>query len=87
MPTVAPAREMASNDLWKLIRQLPSGDTITLTDTNGLPLAVVVSVSPPPIQPPPMPDWHTRWKSLALRIGQTWKTEQSALETLAEMRR
>jgi hypothetical protein len=32
-------------------------------------------------------DWDTRWDALAQKISQAWKSDKSAVEVLAEMRR
>jgi hypothetical protein len=76
-----------SNDLTKLLKQLHLGETITVVDDDGQPLAILIGIRPTPDQPSPVSDWQARWEDLSQRIGQAWKTEQSAIEMLKEMRR
>ena len=76
----------AVHNLEELLRGLTPGDTVTLVEANGAPLAVLVNIQPTALSHP-VPDWSRRWRELAREIGQAWKTEQSALQILAEMRR
>jgi antitoxin (DNA-binding transcriptional repressor) of toxin-antitoxin stability system len=85
MPTTITLDEAAQH-LRDLLRELSLGDTVTLIETNGVPLAVLVGISPA-ASSPPISDWSQRWRRLAAQIGQAWQTEQSALQILAEMRR
>jgi len=86
MSNVVLTKNVTSN-LIELVKQLRLGETITLVDTAGRPLAILVGVSPAPTQPLSMSDWRARWETLAQWVGQAWQTDQSAVETLAEMRR
>ena len=85
MPTTITLDE-AAQSLRELLRELTPGDTVMLVEANSAPLAVLVSISPA-VLPHPIPDWSQRWRKLATQIGQAWKTEQSASQVLAEMRR
>jgi len=85
MPTAITVGE-AIHNLEDLLLRLTPGDTVTLVEANGTPLAVLVSIHPI-VSPHPVPDWSRRWRELAKEIGRAWKTEQSALQILAEMRR
>jgi antitoxin (DNA-binding transcriptional repressor) of toxin-antitoxin stability system len=78
--------EKAAQSLKELLQKLAPGETVTLVEANGMPLAVLVSIGPA-VVPQPIPDWSQRWREMADRIGQAWKTEQSGLQILAEMRR
>ena len=86
MSTMVLTDNVTSN-LTELVKQLRLGETITLVDTAGQPLAILVGVSSAPTQPLSMSDWRARWETLAQRVGQAWQTDQSVVETLAEMRR
>lgn len=85
MPTTI-TLEKALQSLIELLQELTPGDTVTLVEANGTPVAVLVSIGPPVVSPS-IPDWSQRWRKLAVKIGQAWKTEQSGLQVLAEMRR
>jgi hypothetical protein len=87
MSAVMPVEDIISDDLTKLLKQLHLGETITLVNADGQPLAILVGVSSASEQPSPTSDWRARWEDLARRVGQAWKTEQSAIDTLTEMRR
>lgn len=80
--------EMAERDLQRLLEKLHLGETITLVNSEGTPLAVVVSLKPAPVtETPPVSDWEAQWEALAEEVGRAWKSEKSAIETLSEMRR
>ncbi len=87
MFAVMPVEDVASNNLMELLKQLHLGETVTLVDADGQPLAVLVGISPSPTQPQTLSDWRNGWETLAQRVGKAWKTQQSAVETLTEMRR
>jgi antitoxin (DNA-binding transcriptional repressor) of toxin-antitoxin stability system len=76
----------AAQQLRTLLRQLSLGDTVTLTEANGAPIAVLIGLSPT-ASSPPVSDWSQRWRRLAAQIDRAWQTEQSALQILTEMRR
>ena len=76
----------AAQHLKDLLRELSLGDTVTLIESNGIPLAILVGIRPA-ASSPPISDWSQRWHKLAVQIGQAWQVEQSALQVLAEMRR
>lgn len=79
--------ERAAQDLEGLIAQMSLGDTVTLADPNGKPLALLVSLKSETPKTEPDPDWLNRWEALARKISEAWQGEQDAVETLAEMRR
>ncbi len=64
---------------------LDLGETITLTDATGRPLAVVVSLNPPQAEQSRI-NW-AEWEKLAEEIGRAWSSNETAVETVAEMRR
>lgn len=81
----------AKQNLEDLLEQLPLGETLTLIDAEGAPVATVVSLKPAP--PAPIKakitseEWEARWEALAKKVGETWQGDKSALEILSEMRR
>ena len=79
--------ETAERDLKQLLEQLHVGETITLVNSDGMPLACLVSLKPAPVEAEPVSDWEARWDALARQVSQTWKSDQSAIEILTEMRR
>jgi hypothetical protein len=79
--------EAAERDLRHLLERLHLGETITLVNSEGTPLAVVVSLKPAHVKVEPASDWEARWDALAEEVGRAWKSEKSAVEILSEMRR
>lgn len=80
--------ENAARDLKGLLAQLSLGETVKLSDADGRPLALIVSLSSDsPKKPDPDPDWIKKWDAMAQEISAAWQGEQDAVETLAEMRR
>ena len=79
--------KQTSSELEKALAQLQLGDTITLTDSAGKPLAVVVSVEPTPKETENFPAWQMQWDGLTQKISRAWQSEKSASQILAEMRR
>jgi hypothetical protein len=58
-----------------------------LVNSEGAPLAVVVSLKPEPAEVESASDWWDRWDALTRKISQGWKSDKSAVEILTEMRR
>ncbi len=79
--------EKAAQDLEGLLAQMSLGETVTLSNADGKPLALLVSLNSEEPKPDPDPDWLNRWKALAQEVSAAWQGEQNAVETLAEMRR
>jgi hypothetical protein len=79
--------ETAERDLRSLLEQLELGETITLVGSKGVPEALLISLKSASTKPQSLSDWETRWDNLARKVSQTWKSEKSAIQTLAEMRR
>lgn len=90
MPDVV-SLDTASLDLRGLLSELTLGDTVTLADDSGKPVALLVSLqseSENGMQKlPPGPEWLERWDALAKDVDKAWQGEKSALEELSEMRR
>lgn len=79
--------ERAEQDLRGLIAQLNRGETVTLIGTEGVPIALLVSLKLTPRENHEEVDWDARWDALARQVGRAWKSEKSAVELLTEMRR
>jgi len=79
--------ETAERDLQHLLERLHLGETITLVNSEGTPLAVVVSLKPAHVEVEPASDWEARWDALAQEVSRAWKSDKSAVEILTEMRR
>jgi hypothetical protein len=87
MPIAVSVKTVA-DDLQDLLAQLPWGETMTLVDEGGEPLALLVSLKTKPIsQVESGVDWEARWDALAKKISAAWIGDKSAVETLIEMRR
>ncbi len=84
--TIAVPIETAKQNLEDLLERLHLGETITVVNSKGTPLAVMVSLKPD-AEVEPAADWETQWKELAEEVGRAWKSEKSAVEILSEMRR
>jgi hypothetical protein len=79
--------DAVERDLRSLLEQLQLGETITLVSSEGMPQAVLVSLKSAAVSPQSQSDWEMRWDALSRKVSQAWKSEKTALETLAEMRR
>jgi antitoxin (DNA-binding transcriptional repressor) of toxin-antitoxin stability system len=79
--------EEASDDLKGLLDQLQPGEAIILIGDKGEPRAKLISVCPAQADAVGISDWMERWDALSEKVSKAWKSEKSALETLAEMRR
>jgi hypothetical protein len=79
--------ERAEQDLRGLIAQLNRGEAVTLIGTEGVPIALLVSLKPTPRANHEEADWDARWDALARQVSRAWKSERSALELLTDMRR
>jgi len=90
MAIVVPV-EQATLELRTLLKRLKPGETITLTEDDGTPRAVLVGVGPAkePVQTAPKPSsaWLAQLDTLAQEIGKAWNTGRSALEAVQEIRR
>jgi len=81
--------EAAERDLQHLLEQIHLGETITLINSEGTPLAVVVSLKPaaPVGETTPASDWEAQWDALAQKVSRAWKSDKSAVKFVSEMRR
>ena len=77
--------EIAAQELVNLVGKLHQGETLTLVDSEGAPVAVLVSVRPGPVREKLAPsEWMAQWDDLSRRVGEAWQNDKSALEVLAE---
>ena len=79
--------DVAARDLRGWLDQLPCGETVRLVSSEGTPVAVVMSLRPSPGKALSFEEWEREGRALAEEISKAWKSEKSALVTLAEMRR
>jgi antitoxin (DNA-binding transcriptional repressor) of toxin-antitoxin stability system len=84
--------ETAEQNLKGLLDQLSLGETVTLADAEGTPLALLVSLKSEPATSQTAPEqsiseWRAQMESLAKEVDAAWFGEKSALDELAEMRR
>ena len=78
--------ELLQSDLKELIARLHVGETVTLTASDGAPLAVLISLKAKP-KPLSQSEWLAKWQTLSKEIDRHWKSDKSAVEILSEMRR
>lgn len=79
--------ESAERDLKGLLAQLSLGDTVTLANNDGKPLALLVSLQEVAANEQAITDWRGQMEDLAKKVSAAWNSEKSAVETIAEMRR
>lgn len=84
--------DAAEHDLKGLLAELSLGETVTLADAKGNPLALLVSlksaaVGSQPVSKESASEWRAQMELLAKEVDAAWQGEKSALEELAEMRR
>jgi antitoxin (DNA-binding transcriptional repressor) of toxin-antitoxin stability system len=76
----------AKKNLEDILAKLSPGETATLIGPEGRPMAVLVPLRSSEDVAAKI-DWDEEWQALAQEIDLAWKSEKSALEILAEMRR
>ena len=86
MPTQV-LMETAERDLKGLLAQLSLGETVTLADNDGKPLALLVSLQEVAAKQQAVADWREQMEDLAKKVSAAWNSDKSAVETIAEMRR
>jgi prevent-host-death family protein len=79
--------ETAKHNLEGLLEKLHLGETVTLVNSEGTPVAVLISLKSTPNKPQLVSDWMAEWDALAQKISRAWKSDKSAVEILTEMRR
>jgi len=77
LPVQSPGLEIRESVRDRLLRQRKA----VAAGERGEPLEEVREPHQPPAQ------WRERWETLAQKVERAWKTQQSAVEMLAEMRR
>jgi len=76
----------AKKNLEDILAKLSPGETATLIGPEGWPMAVLVPLRSSEDEAAEI-DWDAEWQALAHEIDSAWKSEKSALQILAEMRR
>lgn len=82
--------ETAGHELRGLLDRLHLGESLTLVDTSGRPVAVLISLRGDDEAAEEAMEWEAwkaEWDALAERIGKSWKSEKSAVQIVSEMRR
>jgi antitoxin (DNA-binding transcriptional repressor) of toxin-antitoxin stability system len=80
--------DKAQQDLTTILSQLKPGESATLVDGDGKPVAMLISLKADPCEKKLTPtEWMAQWEALTQEIGRAWKGDKSAVETLLEMRR
>lgn len=69
------------------LEQLLAGQTLTLVNSEGTPVAIMVSLHPSTSDSETAISWEAQWDELARKISQAWKSDKGAVEILTEMRR
>ncbi len=78
--------DSAKKNLEAILAKLSPGETATLIGPEGRPMAVIVPLRSSDEATEKL-DWDKEWQTLAREIDCAWKSEKSALQVLAEMRR
>jgi len=79
--------ETAEHNLKQMLEQLQPGETMTLVNSEGAPLAILILLKPAPSKAKTASEWWARWDTLVQKVSQAWQGDKSALEILTEMRR
>ncbi len=69
------------------LEQLLAGQTLTLVNSEGVPIAMMISLHLPASDAEATLAWEDRWDALAQKVSQAWKSEEGAVEIVAKMRR
>jgi len=86
MPVDVPMDAVGA-DLRRALDSLPPGESVRLLDAAGEPVAVVLPACRLSGRKVTWEEWKREWMALAEKVSQAWKSDRTALETLAEMRR
>ncbi|MEK7829843.1 MAG: hypothetical protein AAB401_02090 [Acidobacteriota bacterium] len=79
--------ESAERDLKGLLARLSLGESVTLADSDGKPLALLVSLRQEAAKKQALADWREQMEDLAKTVSAAWNSDKTAVETVAEMRR
>ncbi len=79
--------DVAARDLAGWLDQLPCGETVRLVRSDGTPVAIVWPLKPTSGKKLSFEEWERKWLELGEGVSKAWKSDKTALETLAEMRR
>lgn len=78
--------ETVGRELESILEQLSPGESVTLVDSNGSPVAVLLSLSQAEGKLSSA-EWLARWDAVSEKISKAWQGDKGAVETLLEMRR
>ncbi len=78
---------IAEDQIAHLLQKLKIGETVTLVNAKGLPLAVLVALNPNAAPSFSTTEWLANLEPLAKEVGRKWNSNLSAVDTVAEMRR
>jgi hypothetical protein len=73
-------------NLLKVLNNLQPGETLTLTGTDGAPLALLISLKIEDTEEVSK-KWLKEWNKLAKDVTSSWKDEKNSSEVLNEIRR
>ncbi len=73
--------------LREAVAQLRPGEKANLVAPDGRRVALIVAVRPECAQPMSHEEWMAEWRALSQEISKAWKSDKSAVELIAEMRR
>jgi len=79
--------EVGNPQLGHVLEHLRPGERLNLLGPDGKRLAVVISAQPEGEELLSPEEWLARLDARAERISRAWKSDKSAVEILAEMRR
>lgn len=78
---------IAEDQIAHLLQQLKIGDTVTLVNAKGSPLAVLVALNPNAASSFSTTEWLANLEPLAKEVGRKWNSDRTAAETISELRR
>jgi len=79
--------ETAKRNFGQLLEGLHSGETITVVNSEEMPLALIIPLKSARAEIERVSDWEARWDALAHKVSRAWKSDRGAVEILTEMRR
>lgn len=79
--------ETAKRNFGQLLEGLHLGETITVVNSEEMPLALIIPLRPARAESERVSDWEARWDALAHKVSRAWKSDRGSVEILTEMRR
>ena len=74
-------------ELRAAVNRMHLGESVTLVDGQGKPVAIVISISRGQERPMSVEEWEAEWKVLTREVDELWSGGMSAVEAVAEQRR